>query len=302
MKSNKKFYFFTFLFIIAHSANLFSQDIISGGANSWIIHTPDDGRTSLYIAPKLNGNWDWAKQTIFYSNGAVSFNNNVGIRTSTPLSALHVESEGVFKGNAWFGKSYINDYRYHFDRARVGVSGTSSTGQYGAGIHFQVRNNNNTNYLHSIIGEDRDGRLIFETGGAGIVAPTEKMTIFPNGNVGIGTTKTNGYKLAVDGIIGTREIVVNTDIWSDFVFNNDYKLKSLAEVEKFIEENKHLPDIPSEKEVKENGVQVGEMNAKLLQKIEELTLYMIDMNKEVKALKNENSELMGKVKKLEAVK
>ncbi|PXX94333.1 hypothetical protein DF185_23000, partial [Marinifilum breve] len=68
----------------------------------------------------------------------------------------------------------------------------------------------------------------------------------------------------------------------------------LKEVESFIEENKHLPDIPSEKEVLENGIAVGEMNAKLLQKIEELTLYVIEQNKEIKALRNEVNDLKSK--------
>ena len=70
----------------------------------------------------------------------------------------------------------------------------------------------------------------------------------------------------------------------------------------FNDYNKRLPEIASADEMSKEGADLGELNAKLLQKIEELTLYMIEMNKEVKALKNENSELMGKVKKLEAVK
>lgn len=117
------------------------------------------------------------------------------------------------------------------------------------------------------------------------------LIIKDGGQVGIGTTLTGTHRLAVEGTIGAREIVVETGEWSDFVFNKDYKLKNLEEVENFIEENNHLPDIPSEKEVIENGIQVGEMNAKLLQKIEELTLYMIDINKRVKSLEEENKAL-----------
>jgi hypothetical protein len=115
---------------------------------------------------------------------------------------------------------------------------------------------------------------------------------FTGGNVGIGTTDTKGYKFAVAGKVVAEEVVVALQAdWADFVFNKDYKLKDLEEVETFIEENNHLPDIPSENEVKENGVQVGEMNAKLLQKIEELTLYVIDINKRVKSLEEENKTL-----------
>ena len=112
------------------------------------------------------------------------------------------------------------------------------------------------------------------------------------GNIGIGTTTTGTHKLAVEGTIGAREIKVEAPpSWSDFVFNETYELKNLEEVENFIEKNNHLPDVPSEKEVMENGIQLGEMDAKLLQKIEELTLYMIDINKRVKSLEEENKEL-----------
>lgn len=94
--------------------------------------------------------------------------------------------------------------------------------------------------------------------------------------------------LEVNGKIRTKEVVIETvNWWSDFVFNKDYQLPSLDEVESHIKEHKHLPDIPSEAEVIENGINVAEMQAKLLQKIEELTLYVIDQQKEIKELKNE---------------
>jgi len=111
------------------------------------------------------------------------------------------------------------------------------------------------------------------------------------GSVGIGTTNTRGFKLAVNGNIGADEIQVKANYWSDFVFNDDYKLKDLEEVESFIEENNHLPDIPSEQEVKDKGINLGDMDAKLLQKIEELTLYMIEANKKINELSNEVNKL-----------
>ncbi len=129
------------------------------------------------------------------------------------------------------------------------------------------------------------------------------ITILGNGNVGIGTSTVGGHMLAVDGSIGAREIQVETTTWADYVFNDEYKLKELEDVEDFIKENNHLPDIPSKKEVIENGIALGEMNAKLLQKIEELTLYMIDQHKETKLIKaqldklaKENEELKAKIK------
>lgn len=112
------------------------------------------------------------------------------------------------------------------------------------------------------------------------------------GNVGIGTTLAQnpwGYRLAVKGKIGAHEVQIenNSMAWSDFVFNDDYKLMSLGDLEKYINENNHLPEIPTEQEVRENGLLVSEMNAKLLQKVEELTLYVIQLKKEIEELKKQ---------------
>ncbi|MCG8310028.1 MAG: hypothetical protein MI975_21710 [Cytophagales bacterium] len=91
--------------------------------------------------------------------------------------------------------------------------------------------------------------------------------------------------------IETTEVKVNLSYWSDFVFGPDYDLKSLDQVEDFIRANGHLPDIPSAEEVKENGISLGEMDARLLQKSEELTLYVIEQQKEIKELRRDLSQL-----------
>lgn len=109
--------------------------------------------------------------------------------------------------------------------------------------------------------------------------------------VGIGTINTGSHKLAVEGTIGAREIKVESSGWSDFVFEKDYPLKSLYELEDFINKNKHLPDIPNESEVLENGIELGKMDAKLLQKLEELTLYIIQQQKAIDQLKAELNDL-----------
>ena len=109
------------------------------------------------------------------------------------------------------------------------------------------------------------------------------MTI-NRGNVGIGTLDPQGYKLAVNGTIRAKEIKVDSD-WADFVFKKGYKLPTLEEVEQHIGEKGTLPGVPSEEEVKANGVNLAETNALLLQKIEELTLYIIEMKKEINELK-----------------
>tara|TARA_B110000908_G_C10126573_1_gene390174 strand:- start:217 stop:954 length:738 start_codon:yes stop_codon:yes gene_type:complete len=103
-----------------------------------------------------------------------------------------------------------------------------------------------------------------------------------SGNVGIGTADTKGFKLGVHGKIAAEEVKVALyNNWADFVFEKEYKLPTLKEVESHIKENGHLKDIPSAKEVAKNGIYLGEMNSKLLQKIEELTLYTIQQQKEI---------------------
>jgi hypothetical protein len=109
-------------------------------------------------------------------------------------------------------------------------------------------------------------------------------------SVGIGTQNPGNFRLAVNGRVRAKEIVVDTG-WSDFVFEPSYQLLSLPQVEAHISKHGHLPEIPSAKEVAEQGVKVGEMHSKLLQKVEELTLHLIDMDKRIKSLERENNQL-----------
>ncbi|ACU03274.1 hypothetical protein [Pedobacter heparinus] len=101
-----------------------------------------------------------------------------------------------------------------------------------------------------------------------------------NGNLSIGSPNSYGYRLAVNGNIRAKEIKVENTNWPDYVFTTDYQLPTLQQTEQHIKERGHLPGVPSAAEVKANGIDLGEMNAKLLQKIEELTLYLIEIKKE----------------------
>lgn len=112
-----------------------------------------------------------------------------------------------------------------------------------------------------------------------------QMTILPNGNVGIGTTNPS-YKLSVKGNIRSEELVVETG-WADYVFERSYNLKPLHEVEAFILKNKHLEGIPSAKEIQANGLSVGAVQTRMMEKIEELTLYIIELKKEIDSLKKQ---------------
>ena len=118
---------------------------------------------------------------------------------------------------------------------------------------------------------------------------THCMTMLTNGNVGIGTLSPK-YKLDVSGTIRANEIIVNTT-GADFVFSDDYQLRPLSEVKTFIQENKHLPEIKSAQEMQEDGVSVNELQTQLLQKIEELTLYLIQQEQTIQEMRQEIEQL-----------
>ena len=108
-------------------------------------------------------------------------------------------------------------------------------------------------------------------------------TIDKLGDVGLGT-ETPQAKLDVRGKVIADEVEIKVNKGADFVFKPDYNLKPLSEVEAFVRENQHLPEVPSEKEMQQNGLNVNDMQIKLLQKIEELTLYVIEQNKKIAEL------------------
>lgn len=136
-----------------------------------------------------------------------------------------------------------------------------------------------------------DARIIFQTGGY-YEAPEHvitRMVLDENGNLGIGTSNPD-EKLTVKGKIHTEEVIIDLKIPApDYVFEKNYPIKSLDELERYIKRYKHLPDIPSAVEFQRKGLSVSEMNMKLLQKVEELTLYVIKLHKEIEVLKKKKN-------------
>ncbi len=130
------------------------------------------------------------------------------------------------------------------------------------------------------------GKFVVRTGGG------DRLFVDEAGNVTIGTaTVASGYMLNVGGKAICEELKVQLEgSWPDYVFSNDYKLPSIQDVAAFVEKNKHLPNIPPASEIEKNGLEVGDMQRKMIEKIEELTLYIIDLQKQIDELKKKGSK------------
>lgn len=192
---------------------------------------------------------------------------NVGVGTKVPTMKLDVNTSA----NA--------------DGIKVGAGVT--TVESSSNIYFYPSSNYD-NARHWLISSyfNQVGDFVIRSGNSHGADPyyagTTRFLITNAGNVGIGTTTPGSYKLAVEGTIGARRVNVTQTNWADYVFETDYKLPTLAEVERFIKQHKHLPDIPTAREIEANGLDLGDSQAALLKKIEELTLYLIEQDKERK--------------------
>jgi len=200
---------------------------------------------------------------------------NVGIGTLSPVSSLDVN------GNIQISNSVI-------PMGLMTELGGTATPLLNLSLNFREYNKNNIYIGGGFRIDSREDMPLFQWLRRRPSMDNEDvfMSIARDGNVGIGVLHSNN-KLDVNGTIHSKEVKVDMSGWSDFVFKKEYNLPTLEQVEKHIAEKGHLENIPSEKEVLENGISLGEMNAKLLRKIEELTLYVIEMKKKNESMEKE---------------
>ncbi len=271
------------------------------GANS--IYSTENGKTNFRFT--INAQ-DADNSFIYNYNPASATFHTINIGGTHSLSSgLTVAGNGnIGVGTSYLGNAIMTINGNSYNNLRL----ENDTPNKEASMRFRSKSSSGGT-LHSDISlyatGNNQGYLGFKVPHNNSVNSGYDMIINHSGNVGIGTTNPNGWKLAVNGQIRAKEIKVETG-WSDFVFYDDYKLPTLLEVENHIKENGHLKDIPSAKEVEENGIFLGEMDSKLLQKIEELTLYTIQQEKkieqqtkEIEKLKSLNEQFLELQKRLE---
>lgn len=263
------------------------------------VYTLDvNGATRILSTVLTSSNSPFLNSTVMFSQAG--FNNIFGVDGTWTNKYFGMKTNGDFiiiGGNIGIGTTNPSAKLEVYNTAEAGHLILSANDNPNADktridIDFRVANQNHTvgrissAYINSANGGS--GGLRFFTRDNGDL--NEKMTLSSNGYVGIGIVNPNN-KLDVNGTILSKEVKVDMSSWPDYVFKKKYNLPTLEEVEKHIAEKGHLENIPSEKEVLKNGINLGEMNAKLLQKIEELTLYVIEQNKIIKEQNNRLDKL-----------
>jgi len=263
-----------------HNGKNISSMLRNDGANTYMLLTNNGDPAGVWngLRPLIVNNYTGDvslannKIQIYHDSGNITTLGNMGIGT-VPSEKLEVYNSDITPGVISL-KSNRNDAS-NVDVGRVSAKqGVTEIARIGL----------------PRASETSSGYFTFWTKANNASILTEKMRINANGNVSIGTTLIDptGAMLTVNGSIHTKEVIVDLKPpLADYVFTSTYKLMPLYQVEQFVNTNSHLPEMPSAAEVSKNGLNVGEMQNKLLQKVEELTLYVIEQQKEINQLKQE---------------
>ncbi|WP_158800293.1 hypothetical protein [Pedobacter sp. L105] len=217
-----------------------------------------------------------------YAQNTFPATGNVGINTTNPKANFSVNGTALLAG----GQANIDPlvttnaftYLANTGQLLVAWNRTASEGE--------------TDFIANRGGGGQGGYLFYDYSNTNVL--TQLVRITGSGNVGIGVANPV-EKLAVNGTIHSKEVKVDMNNWADYVFKKEYLLLPLSEVQTYIDKNQHLPDMPSESELVKSGLNVGEMNKILTKKVEELTLYLIENQKELQELEQEVKLLNKKV-------
>ncbi|BDD07135.1 hypothetical protein [Aureibacter tunicatorum] len=264
--------------------------VIEGGNSARIVIDTDGNNTDNLNYDGYKIKWEVRGKKAFipheesYNSGylpqASAYSANIGINNST---------QG--KGSMAYGSGNSSNGEKSFSGGEGIVS--SSYANFAIGMF----NSSQTGNLQSWASTDP----VFEVGiGSSSNDRKNALTVLKNGKIGIGedmytdSQMSGSYKLFVNGGIRTTQVYVTKMPWADYVFDKSYELKPLAEVKEFIDENGHLPNVPIASEVEKAGVDLAEVNKLLLEKIEELTLYLIQQDEELKNQKALIEELMNR--------
>lgn len=285
------------------TANAKVWRIIGRGSNDFEIQTLGDNYQGEITAMQINRGGTSISNVLFP-------NGNIGIGIPNPSVKLEVNGDGKFSSNLAVQSININGSSLSSNTSQSNINVFS-----GNGIHI---NGSLANIAQDAVtytsgggggaaisfgrGGSYDTFLAFYTNGGANHADggiSEAMRITQAQYVGIGTS-TPDAKLTVAGLIHAGEVKIDHAALAvpDYVFDKDYNLATLKDVKTYIDENHHLPEIPSAQELAKNGVNLGEMNMRLLKKIEELTLYLIEENKKNQKQEQQISELSDQLTKL----
>jgi hypothetical protein len=261
----------------------------------------DGGTSKWYIGADVNADntnnfaiYDYANNSVnmYFASGG-----KVGIGTTSPAVSLDVVGRGVF-GTGTFSRSSYGNTLSLYNAATTNTSlflwqagtGSAHIGMASGESLLRIVNSTSDGSLtnSAAIVLDATGKV-----GIGTTSPAAKLDIQPSDSLALVVRNGSGnsnvqFYVKANGYMIARDIQVKTGtIFPDYVFEKDYQLASLDEIEKYINEHKHLPDVPSANEIENSGLNVAEMDATLLKKIEELTLYVIELKKQNEAQQTE---------------
>lgn len=306
---------FALCYVIHLSAqgNVYVEDTLSIGTQS--------PNAELHLKGNMATNWGfafrhyqptwgtnsaqtWLQKSWSSTNGDMLYLGSTGNRSTSQQSAILLAETGTFIGRGSDAANSLSSIYARFTSFGLDVEGTVRSSATTPRVEL-FDDASSEDRLEGVLREADDniyldaywGDLIFRTGDAGTAST--RMTIDEaSGGVGIGTSVIpSGYLLAVDGNVITEEVRVElSGSWPDYVFQDDYQLRSIEELDESIKENGHLPGIPSAQKVENDGLHLGDMQKRMMEKIEELSLYIIQLNEENKALKTEMEHLKEVIK------